>query len=121
MPKALKAALLSGLVFPGLGYFVVKRPLRALVVMAISAVCLAYLIDLAVQQASTLMDKLMSGEVAPDVASVQQLLTNSSAASDSTWSTIATFVLLACWLFSIVDGYRTGNKEEPGAPRDAAE
>ena len=121
MHKSIKAALLSGLVFPGLGYFVLKRPLRALVVMGLSAVCLAYLIDRAVQMATTVMDKITSGEVPPDVAAVLQLVDSTSAGGDSTWSTLASFALLALWLYSIVDGYRTGNKEEPGAPKDATE
>ncbi len=112
----MKAALLSGLVFPGLGYFALKRPLRAIVVMALSAVCLVYLIDQAVQQASTVMDKITSGEVQPDVAAVQQLLTSTSAGSDTTLSTLASLVLLACWLYSIVDGYRMGSREERATP-----
>ncbi|HSD36433.1 MAG TPA: hypothetical protein VLC92_02925 [Rhodocyclaceae bacterium] len=121
MHKSAKAALLSGLVFPGLGYFVLKRPLRAVVVMAVSAACLVYLVDQAVRQAAAVMDKITSGEVAPDVAAVQQLLASSSAGSATTLSTLASFVLLACWLYSIVDGYRTGSKEEAGTPKNAAE
>jgi hypothetical protein len=116
MHKSIKAALLSGLVFPGLGYFVLKRPLRAIVVMALSAGCLVYLVDQAVRQAATVMDKITSGEVAPDVASVQQLLASSSAGSDTTLATLASFVLLGCWLYSIVDGYRIGCREELTPP-----
>jgi hypothetical protein len=116
MHKSAKAALLSGLVFPGLGYFVLKRPLRAVVVMALSVACLVYLVDQALQQAATVMDKITSGEVAPDVVAVQQLLASSSAGSDTTLSTLASFLLLACWLYSIIDGYRIGSREEQTAP-----
>jgi hypothetical protein len=113
MKKSIKAALLSGLVFPGLGYFAVKRPLRGGVVLALSAVSLVYLVNKAVQQASLLMDKMTSGELPADL---QSLAASASTGADTTLSTLASIVLLACWLFSMVDGYRIGRSEDQQTP-----
>ncbi|MDB5816290.1 MAG: hypothetical protein JWN23_3407 [Rhodocyclales bacterium] len=112
MRKSVKAALWSGLVLPGSGYFIVKRPLRGVVVLILSLGSLGYLINSAMQQAAVLMDKAMSGDMPTDAAGIEKFMAATPAGADTTLLNIATFVLVACWLFSIVDGYRIGRDEE---------
>ena len=116
MKKALKAALLSGLVFPGVGYFVLRRTARGVIVVVLSAACLVLLIKSAVDQASVIVNKALSGDVPLDVASIERLMNATPVVSNAALLDILGYVLLACWVFSILDGYRIGRIEDARAP-----
>jgi hypothetical protein len=119
MKKSIKAALLSGLVLPGAGYFALKRPLRGVVVLVLSTASLVYLINSAMQQAALLMDKAMSGDMPLDAAGIEKMISATPAGASEMLGNIATFLLIACWLFSIVDGYRIGRDEDRKADQKA--
>lgn len=112
MQKALKAALLSGLVFPGLGYLALQRRARGLIVLTTATACVAYLVVIAMQQASAVVDRLMAGDVPMDASSIEHMVATTSTASGTLLSNLVSFGLLACWLFSIVDGYRIGRQQD---------
>ncbi len=126
MNKALKAALLSGLAFPGAGYFILGRFARGVVAVVLSAGCLVVMIKSAMDQASVVVDKMLSGEVPLDPGSVERLLTTTPAVSDAALLNTAWYLLLACWMISVADGYRIGRIQDrkiasqPGAPIGSA-
>lgn len=119
MKRSLKAALLSGLVFPGVGYFVLRRTVRGVIAVVLAGICTVYLVSTAVTQANALMDKLMSGEIALDPAHIEGLAAASSAGLDAGTLNLATFVLMAAWIISVVDGYRIGHRLDEASPREA--
>jgi len=61
MSKSLRAALLSGLVFPGLGQIVLEHYKRGVVLMLTVLACLSVVVVKAVQQALTILDRIQSG------------------------------------------------------------
>ena len=119
MKKSIKAALLSGLVLPGAGYFALKRPVRGVVVLVLSTASLVYLINSAMQQAALIMDKAMSGDMPLDASGIEKMMSATPAGASEMLTNIATFLLIGCWLFSIIDGYRIGREEDRRADREA--
>jgi len=112
MKKSSKAALLSGLIFPGIGHFVLKQYLRASVLMLIALVALSVIVTRTFQQALTIVDRINSGEIPADTVAIAEMVSNSTSAADSLIDNIALIVLLACWLVGIVDSYRLGAAQE---------
>ncbi|MDB5800063.1 MAG: hypothetical protein JWL63_1002 [Rhodocyclales bacterium] len=112
MKKSVLAALLSGLVFPGTGYFVLKRTMRGLVVVAIAVAGLIYLSNAAIQQAAGVMEKISAGEVPLDASGIEKLVAATPTGADPVLLNLATLAMVGCWLFSIVDGYRIGRDED---------
>ena len=112
MKKSSKAALLSGLIFPGIGHFVLKQYLRGSILMLIALVALSVIVTRIFQQALTIVDRINSGEIPADTVAIAEMVSNSTSAADSLIDNIALIVLLACWLVGIVDSYRLGAAQE---------
>ncbi len=111
MNKALKVTLLSAFIFPGIGHFSLKKPLRGTLLAGIATACLYLLISRTVALALQIVDKIQHGEVQPDVLSISELVARQSSASNDQMLTIAAVVFLVCWLFGIVDSYRIAHSE----------
>jgi hypothetical protein len=112
MNNALKGALLSGLVFPGLGQVMLKYYKRGAVLMiAITATLLAVLIK-AVQQAFTILEKieLEGGEI--DMSTILSTATQASTTSDSLIFKLLLWLVIFCWVIGVVDAYRIGRKKD---------
>jgi hypothetical protein len=114
MKISTKAALLSGLVFPGLGHMVLKQYLRG----SISALIgLSVIVTKAVNQALAIVDKINSGEIPLEAGAITDQVSNSTGGAEGLILNIATFVVVACWLIGIIDSYRVGiNQEKQRTP-----
>lgn len=110
MKKSLKAGLLSGLIFPGLGHFVVGAYRRGTVLLLVTAAALWKTISIAVARAMEVVDQINNGEIAPDIMSVQRAVENSTGGVDSRVGSYLLVVLLVCWVIGIVDSYRLGTE-----------
>jgi hypothetical protein len=108
MTKRTKAALLSGLIFPGIGHVFLKRYLRGSILMLPALVALSVIVKAAFQQAQAIVDRVVSGEIPLETAAISKLVAESSNDSDSLMSSISVFVFVACWLIGIIDSYRIG-------------
>lgn len=60
MNNSLKGALLSGLIFPGLGQVVLKRYKRGALIILAVLVCLSVVVVKAVQNALSILEKIES-------------------------------------------------------------
>lgn len=108
MKLTTKAVLLSALVFPGLGHVVLKRLRRGLGLIAISFLGLAFFCIKISQITSTILEKIQRGDVSPDLLTLTQLVHQELLGSRSFMLNTALILLMACWVFSIVDCYRIG-------------
>ena len=112
MNNSLKGALLSGLVYPGLGQVMLKYYKRGAVLMiAITVTLLAVLIK-AVQQAFTILEKIESegGEI--DMSTILSTATQASTTSDSLIFKLLLWLVIFCWIIGVVDAYRIGRKKD---------
>ena len=114
MKKSTKAALLSALVFPGVGNFYLKRHISGAVIAGAALMALYALISNTVVRALEIVDKLQLGEIQPDMAVITALLSKQPAGTEALLIDFATIVLLLSWVIGIVDAYRLGRQKDGG-------
>jgi len=107
MSRSTTAVLLSAFVLPGAGHLYLKHVARGMALIAVSLACLWAIVDSALQHAWIVLDQLESGQVALDAGHISELVAQTSGSSGSS---MATFVLIGCWLAGMVDAYRLGRK-----------
>jgi uncharacterized membrane protein YccF (DUF307 family) len=108
MKRSAKAALLSGLLFPGIGHLYLRQRRRGWALVAIALAALAVITGIATQQALTVVDSITAGDVPLDSTSIEQAIEASSSQSDDFVANFCWVILAGCWLFGIVDSYRVG-------------
>jgi DMSO reductase anchor subunit len=105
--NAMKGALLSGLVFPGLGQVAFKHYKRgAALVLAV----LAGLVFMAVKSAQRALVILQEGGAS--VSTVSKAATQALAVSDDLAFHVAWLLILLCWAVGVVDAYRIGRQKD---------
>ncbi|MGB5492627.1 MAG: hypothetical protein WBM76_17505 [Woeseiaceae bacterium] len=112
MKRSSKAALLSGLIFPGIGHIILKQYLRGSVLMLFALIALSVIVTGAYQRALTIVDRINNGDTPVDTGAIAEMVSNSSSAADGFIENIAMVVLVACWLIGIIDSYRLGVAQE---------
>lgn len=118
MSRSTNAVLLSALALPGAGHLYLKHYWRSIALIAICLACLWAVVDRAMQQVSTVLEKLESEGGALDAGQLSDLVMQASNSSGSTVSTVATLALAGCWLLGIVDACRFGRNEANGAAKN---
>lgn len=109
MNTAIKAALLSGFVFPGSGQLYLKRYWRGLFIMMLVMLGLAIVIVRATVVALDSLKAMQVEGTAIDIGSISHLAETSSA-NAVIGNTAILVLLVSCWIFSIIDAYRIGKK-----------
>ena len=112
MKKSLKGVLLSGLVFPGYGQFVMKHYIRGIALMLM---CLTGLVVIGVkvrQQISIVFEKIEYGDGAIDMSEILNVVNLADTTSGDVIYRFASLLLLFCWIIGIIDAYRIGRKKD---------
>jgi len=112
MRRSSKAALLSGLIFPGVGHMFLKRYERGSILMILALLALSAIVARALERAQSIMDRINSGEIPLETAAITDMVTTASSGAASLAENVALIALLACWLIGIVDSYRLGATQE---------
>jgi hypothetical protein len=112
MNNSLKGALLSGLVFPGLGQVVLKHYKRGAVIMLAVLVSLSVVVVKAVQHALAILEKIQSEGGVIDMSTISKAATQGSTSSGSLIFKIALLLIIHCWIIGAVDAYRIGKKKD---------
>lgn len=109
MNRPTVSVLLSALVIPGAGHLYLKRIGRGIVLIVVSLVCLWFVLDQALQEATAVMDEIQATGLV-DPARISDLMARASSAPVHPLTTLATVVLGVCWVFGIVDAWRLGRR-----------
>ena len=110
MKRAVKAALLSALLFPGLGQIYLKRYLRGAMLMVLTcSVAGLWMVRAALGALEALQAIEVQGGLV-DLHPAADRLATSSLRGDG-YSAVILWFLVACWLFSVIDAYVQGNRE----------
>jgi acid phosphatase family membrane protein YuiD len=112
MKNSMKGALLSGLVFPGLGQIALKRYWRGFALILMVMAGLYIMIVTAVQQAYIILDSIEAEGGMPDSDTISQAAVQAAAASDSPMITAVSVLLLVCWIVGIIDAWRIGKQKD---------
>lgn len=118
MSNAIKGALLSGLVFPGLGQVAQKHRKRGFSIMLAVLVNLLLIVYKAVSHAYKILEQmeLESGIVGFD--SIPVATSQSVSVLSNGPVKIALVLIVLIWIFGIVDAYRIGARMDCDLARD---
>jgi len=103
-----KAALLSGLVFPGFGHFFLKKRIAGSILFGTALTSLYFLMAPSVTAALRITEQIQSGEVDLNNTTITDLIATQSSTGDGQLLEFATAVLVVSWLIGIFDSYRVG-------------
>ena len=112
MTRSIKAALLSGLIFPGVGHMVLKQYLRGSILLLSALVALSMTATEATKKALTIIDRINSGEIPVETGAITELVSISTSGAEGSILNIAALVFGVCWLIGIIDSYRLGIIQE---------
>ena len=112
MKNSMKGALLSGLVFPGLGQIALKHYRRGFALMLTVMGCVFVMIVTAVQQAYLILDSIEAEGGVPDSDMISQAAAHAAAASGGPIITAVTMLIVVCWIVAIIDAYRIGKQKD---------
>jgi hypothetical protein len=118
MNNAIKGALLSGLVFPGLGQLVLRQYRRGILIMLTVSISLSVIVVKAILIARDILQKVeLQGDVI-DLNAITDAATRESLQSGSIMLNLLLIIIIICWIAATVDAYRSGRKldRERGAP-----
>ena len=108
MTKSTKAALLSGLIFPGFGHMFLKQYIRGSILMLSTLVALSVIVTNAIKQALTIVNRINTGDVPVETGTITELVSYSASGAEDSTLNIAALVVGLCWLIGIIDSYRLG-------------
>jgi len=112
MNNALKGALLSGLILPGLGQIVLKRYIRGGVIILAVLVSTTVFVAKAVERALVILEKI---DLEGGIINMDAILdATKQASANSGNSTLNLLFLLigVCWIAGTVDAYIIGRKKD---------
>lgn len=108
MKKSIKAALYSGLVFPGTGHFSLKRYQRGMIFFVPTMLSLLLLIHYSLGKAYAIADQITLGKIPLDTETITDLIAAPPTGTELLSLQIATWIIIVCWAVSIIDAYRLG-------------
>jgi hypothetical protein len=107
LKKSVKAALLSILVFPGMGHLYLKKYILALSLSIGAATATYFIVSSAVQTALEVLEKIQGGNIPLEVSTITELVSQQSRIGE--YSTdIPMIALFTFWVIGILDSFRVG-------------
>lgn len=114
MNNAIKGALWSGLVFPGLGQVVLKRYKRGAVIIVAALAGLSVAVVIAVQEALAIVDRILAEGGPVGMDAITAAAAQASNPSGSRLFNLCLILVLLCWIFGTLDAYRIGRQMDAG-------
>ena len=102
LSKRTLALLLSGLVFPGSGHFVLQRKARGCLFLVPALVALLFVLRQIMARLDQVMAQINSGALPVDVQLIMEKV-DALSVNDGPAMTVAVCVLVACWIGSLID------------------
>lgn len=112
MKLAYKAVLYSALIYPGGGHFLLKHYAMGTVYAAIATACLGTLLVRAMEFAQGISERILSGEIPLDIAQIRAEISLGALADGSPTVSIATWLLVGCWIVAGADAFRRGRQHD---------
>lgn len=111
MKKATKAALLSALVFPGLGHLYLRRWVTGIVLSGVAAYSFYTIAAVVLRVTREVARQVESGAVAADIGSLTAVVAQQLGGSEQAINT-ARLALLACWVLGVVGAWLQGRLQD---------
>ena len=111
MNKSVKAALLSGLIFPGVGQISIGHKKRGWFIIGMNVIFIYLIISEIIEQAYSVIAKMQQSGAAMDIESISKTTSGMVSFSDNMFLNILFIMLIVGWFASIIDAYRLGKIE----------
>jgi len=112
MKRSVKEVLLSALVYPGAGHIFLKKYVFCVILIAVASIALYVLVANAFTKAMLISEKIINGEVQPDISVIRDLIVTLQTPAEAQAINIATVIILFAWLIGIIDSYRVGRVQD---------
>lgn len=112
MKNSTRAALWSALVLPGVGQIVLKRYTRGIVLLLVTFGMMVWIAVQAVVQASAILGRVQAAGGSISAQTLTAITAQASAAANGLSFNVALYMIIACWIFGIVDAYRLGRQKD---------
>lgn len=112
MTKTTKSVLLSALVFPGAGYFILKKPLYGSICLGLVGISMVLIAQYVMQIAQPIADQMSSGAVPIDPVLMQSMVQQSLQQTDSFLVSFSSYLVLVLWIGSSGHAYYLGKQQE---------
>lgn len=119
MHRSMKAALLSGLVFPGVGQLYLGRHLRGCVFLVPTLAAALYFASTILEPVMAIALQVQSGAMALDPVAIEARL-HQDGQVISPLTNVAALVMFVGWVASVVDAWLAGRKAAETAPKPAS-
>lgn len=110
MNQSIKAALLSGLVLPGIGQLSLGYKKRGWMIIFVSFIFIFMLIGKVIQQAESIVEKMQKSGEAINMELISKQTSEFAAFSDNSSLNILLILLILVWAYSILEAYFLGAK-----------
>jgi hypothetical protein len=120
MKLAHKALLYSALIYPGGGHFLLKRYAMGAFYATIATACLWALLARAMEIAQGISERILSGEIPLDIVQIRSEISLGALADGSPMVSVATWLLVGCWIVAGVDAFRLGRQRDRAAAETTA-
>jgi TM2 domain-containing membrane protein YozV len=111
LKKSTKAVLLSGLVFPGLGHFYLKRWVTGVVLSGVAAFAVYYISSIAMTIALDVSRRIETGAIPADIATLTNVVSQQFSGIEQA-TNLASITLLVCWVTGVVGSYWQGQTQD---------
>jgi hypothetical protein len=112
MKNSWKGALLSGLVFPGLGQIILRHYKRGIALMLAVSISLLVIVVKATRLALAILEKIESEGGPIDISTISNAATQALTPSDSLIYNLLLLWIAFCWIVGVIDAYRLGKKKD---------
>jgi len=109
MKNSLKAALLSGFIFPGLGHLVVKQFRTGIILILTTTIGVIVTIAGAVTTALAILEKIEAEDLPITMETITSAVHQAMASSGNVVLNAGLIFLSLCWIVGVVDAYRVGS------------
>ena len=103
MKTKTKAILISALLFPGLGHFLLKRAMRGCLFIVPTLLAIGVLLRATLALADQLATEIQNGALPLDAPLIMARI--SASGGDDASTNLASLVLVVCWLGAILDAW----------------
>ncbi len=118
MKQSTKAALLSGLIFPGTGQIHLKRFRRGIIIMIFAFSGIGMMVWMVTLRTLAVFERIHNQLNHVDMAAITNTALISSAEYTSIYYTPVLLFLVCCWLFSVLDAYMIGKRMDRSTLKD---
>jgi hypothetical protein len=112
MKRATKAALISGLVFPGTGHLYLKKYLVGSLLFIVAFICVYDITITAMQTAQQIVDQIQQSNGQANLNELLEQASKQSAQDANQYSGLSSTLFALFWFGGIIDAYRLGRQQD---------